>query len=80
MVNEYGGSEISKEMREKINTEAVTFRDGGVFEIMQWGGNKKRYKRKTHKKKNTRKKSTRKKLQKSYKKVTKKLQKNKNII
>ena len=80
MVNEYGGSEISDPMRAKINTEAVKFRDGGVFERMQWGGNKKRYKIKTHKKKSTRKKSTRKKLQKGYKKVTKKQKYNMNEI
>ena len=77
------GSKCSPEMCAKIKTEAVKFRDMGVFKNLVMGGNKKRYKRKTHKKKNTRKiykkkftrnlqkKVTRKKLQKSYKKLQK---------
>jgi hypothetical protein len=59
MERKYGAG-ISDSIREKINTEANKFEEAGVFTNLQFGGNKKRYKRKTHKKKNTRKKFTKK--------------------
>ena len=62
MERKYGAG-ISDSIREKINTEANKFEEAGVFTNLQFGGNKKRYKRKTHKKKlqkNTRKKVTKK--------------------
>jgi hypothetical protein len=65
MERKYGAG-ISDSIREKINTEANKFEEAGVFENLQFGGNKKRYKRKTHKKKLQ--KNTRKKVTKKYKK------------